>query len=294
MIQVPFPLWGLSHLTTGPCVLFGLAALAAVLDWIAVSGFFTVPWLEYLAKPATLVFLVVMGALVTTPNATERELFVIALGFCLLGDIFLMLPGDRTETFGAGLGSFFVAQLLFTIGVTHIGADLDRTLVALGILVVLAAGPGWLVLRAVRRGDRPSLAYPVVLYMSALLVMAATAWSAALSAYPYGRNLLLGFAASIFVISDTTLALNRFVRSHPRGTLVVHATYHVAVALLVLSLAGFSLPSSAPLTSSSPGGQTRARLHHLASSQPTTTSNPKHSDTASEVRTWASGPLAAS
>jgi uncharacterized membrane protein YhhN len=42
--------------------------------------------------------------------------------------------------------------------------------------------------------------------------------------------------AVLFLVSDTVLALNRFVRPVPRGQLVVHVTYHLAQGLLVLSL----------------------------------------------------------
>jgi len=37
-------------------------------------------------------------------------------------------------------------------------------------------------------------------------------------------------------VSDTVLALNRFVRPLPRGDVAVHMTYHLAQGLLVLSL----------------------------------------------------------
>ena len=40
----------------------------------------------------------------------------------------------------------------------------------------------------------------------------------------------------LFVVSDTVLALNRFVRPIPTGDVAVHVTYHLAQGLLVLSL----------------------------------------------------------
>jgi uncharacterized membrane protein YhhN len=42
--------------------------------------------------------------------------------------------------------------------------------------------------------------------------------------------------ATFFVLSDTLLALNRFVRPLPLGNVAVHVTYHLAQGLLVLSL----------------------------------------------------------
>jgi len=42
--------------------------------------------------------------------------------------------------------------------------------------------------------------------------------------------------AALFVVSDTILAVNRFVRPIPHGDVAVHLTYHLAQGLLVLSL----------------------------------------------------------
>ena len=42
--------------------------------------------------------------------------------------------------------------------------------------------------------------------------------------------------AALFVVSDTILAVNRFVRPLPHGDVAVHLTYHLAQGLLVLSL----------------------------------------------------------
>ena len=53
-----------------------------------------------------------------------------------------------------------------------------------------------------------------------------------------GRDQLLAIGGLAFLVSDTLLALDKFVRRIDGATLLVHATYHVAIALLVLSLAG--------------------------------------------------------
>jgi uncharacterized membrane protein YhhN len=42
--------------------------------------------------------------------------------------------------------------------------------------------------------------------------------------------------ATVFVASDTTLAVNRFVRPLPRADVVVMVTYHVGQALIVLGV----------------------------------------------------------
>jgi uncharacterized membrane protein YhhN len=49
-------------------------------------------------------------------------------------------------------------------------------------------------------------------------------------------NPLAGAGAGLFFVSDTVLAWNRFVRPLGRGPVAVIVTYHLAQALLVLSL----------------------------------------------------------
>ena len=52
-------------------------------------------------------------------------------------------------------------------------------------------------------------------------------------------NVGVGAAAAgavLFLVSDTVLAWNRFVRPFPSGPVAVHVTYHLAQGLLVLSL----------------------------------------------------------
>jgi uncharacterized membrane protein YhhN len=78
---------------------------------------------------------------------------------------------------------------------------------------------------------------PVIVYVSALLVMGAVALAAGLGAGRTYRDGPLVFGGLLFIASDTLLAFNRFVRPLPRATLAVHTTYHAALGLLVLSLA---------------------------------------------------------
>jgi uncharacterized membrane protein YhhN len=47
---------------------------------------------------------------------------------------------------------------------------------------------------------------------------------------------LVGLGASLFVLSDTVLAMGRFVESHRWTRLVVMVTYHLAQVLIVVGL----------------------------------------------------------
>ena len=50
------------------------------------------------------------------------------------------------------------------------------------------------------------------------------------------RRLLVGLGASLFVVSDTVLAMGRFVQERRWTSVVVMVTYHLAQALIVAGL----------------------------------------------------------
>ncbi len=131
------------HLTTTAGVFLIVAVLFALGDWFAVSGRATsrTMRLEYICKP--IVPLALIAATVATPPTPvcARGWFVAAFGFCLVGDVLLMLPGDRLEAFGGGLGSFLLAQGCFIIAFVKMGASWVATTIAFAVLVVLAFIP---------------------------------------------------------------------------------------------------------------------------------------------------------
>ena len=79
-------------------------AAAAVIDWIAVAQ--ERRELEWIAKPAALALLLLWAA---TGPATSWAVLA-ALAFSLLGDVYLMLPGNF---FVAGLAAFLVGHLFY-------------------------------------------------------------------------------------------------------------------------------------------------------------------------------------
>jgi uncharacterized membrane protein YhhN len=228
----------LRGLTPAAWLFLALAVIAALVDWWATLEPDRRLQVELAAKPAVLAALTATAATLHTPVPAVREWFLPALLFCLVGDVFLMLPRNKSFDFQAGLGAFLVAHVFFLVGLAQGTARVSTTLIALAVLVPVAGGPAAMVLRSIRRGDEPSLVVPVVLYMDALLVMAAAGWSAGLNPTPFGRNAWLCAGVTLFVVSDTLLALDKFVQPIRRGKLAVHVTYHLAVAAMVVSLAG--------------------------------------------------------
>jgi uncharacterized membrane protein YhhN len=216
-------------------ILLSVAGVAAVADWWAVATDNRA--LEYAAKPAVLAALTAAAALIPgddTDLSARRWWFVAALSCCLLGDVLLMLPHDL---FVPGLAAFLVGHVLFIIGLLQPASPPSHPpfsfstaglALALGIVVVVEAYPSTLILRGLLREGQGALVGPVCVYMAAIVTMAVLATNVGVPAAALG--------ASAFLVSDTLLAVDRFVRPLRRGRLSVHLTYHLAQGLLVVSL----------------------------------------------------------
>ena len=210
-------------MTAVPSLFLAAAVVMAVLDWVALVRGSAL--LEYVSKPAaTAAFLATAATLDVTHDASWGWRLA-ALAFCILGDVFLMLPRD---SFIQGLGSFAVAQILFTV--SFLTGETSGLLLLVGVVTVGTAA----VLLArrfvagIRQSGRAELVAPVIVYMvviSAMTVGAIGSGSAVAAA-----------GAVIFMVSDSLIAESRFVAArawHPVGIMV---TYHLALAGLVLGL----------------------------------------------------------
>ena len=97
-------------------------------------------------------------------HADTRIWFCVALVFCVVGDVFLMLPRDA---FVPGLASFLVAQLCFAVGFAlHLASGAGSRSAIVLVAVVLAALLAIRFLRALLRDGRRSLVVPVLAYIA--------------------------------------------------------------------------------------------------------------------------------
>jgi uncharacterized membrane protein YhhN len=100
--------------------------------------------------------------------------------------------------------------------------------VAAVAVVAVEAVPGTVLLRSLAAGGDRTLIPPVCVYIAAIVTMVVLAVNVGVAAAAVG--------ATLFLVSDTLLAWNRFVRPVGYGPVVIHVTYHLAQGLLVLSL----------------------------------------------------------
>ncbi len=181
----------------------------------------------YLFKPLTTALLIAVTALALAAAPAEQQAYRIGLlvgfGFCLLGDIALMFPGNRW--FVAGLSAFLIGHLAFV-------QTFWKTLPALalpGCWPWLALyGIGFLAFLLPRAGR---LAPAVLVYCAALLAM--VLFAAARPMTLGGTAVLLTLVgALLFALSDTVLALRRFWKPFPGGQAATLSTYYLALGCL--------------------------------------------------------------
>jgi uncharacterized membrane protein YhhN len=212
-----------------------VALIVAVIDWLAVAR--NQRRLEYIFKPATLA-VVLLGAWLLTrgPHDTWQAYFFLpGLALSLVGDVFLMLPGERF--FLPGLVAFLLAHICYVVG-------LNPTLPpwpAFALLVVVAA-IGLALYRGIAAGLRhrgkAELLAPVALYSVVLSLMLFSAWAVLFR--PEWTGLRRGLAivgATLFFVSDAMLAWDRFVEPSPSARLRVMITYHLGQVALAASIA---------------------------------------------------------
>ncbi len=212
--------------------LLAIAAIAAVIDWIAV-------WMdgprslavERVAKP--LVLLALLAATLAWPadpgdGAAVRPWLVAALAASLAGDVLLLPPGR----FIPGLVAFLLAHLAYLVAFAQLPGSVPWAIVGVVLAGVVVATVGRTVLGAARR---VGLVAPVAVYLVAICGMAIAATRTGLPAAIVG--------AWLFVASDAMLAWGRFqapAPGSPRGParlrVAVMITYHLGQVLLVASL----------------------------------------------------------
>ena len=196
--------------------------MAAVADWVAVAT--SRRKLEYVAKPAVMVGLIVLALVINPISATERAFFVVALALGLVSDVFLMLPQDM---FLAGLVAALFEHFAYIAGFRT--REFHAALVAAGLVIAIVS-IGF-VLPAIYRSlkaNQPQLVWPVLAYVVVFGLMVASAGGTG--------SIVALIGALLFFYSDAVLAWNRFVGPLPGGRLTNIVLYHAGQAVLVLSL----------------------------------------------------------
>jgi uncharacterized membrane protein YhhN len=150
-----------------------------------------------------------------------------ALGLCWVGDVLLLYPG----LFVPGLVAFLVAHLCYLKLVTMDAKLLPSRSALLRCLLAGALMYSVLFLNGLPMDMR----IPVGLYVAVIALMAAQAWGRRMQLQDSG-SLLTAVGATLFMLSDSVLAIDKFVSPLPYPGLWVMASYYAAQALIVTGM----------------------------------------------------------
>lgn len=207
---------------------------------ISVIGVFAgillhIKWLDYLFKP--LIMISIGGYFLLNSKNLDKNLVKIAMFaflFSLLGDSFLMISGQKEIFFMLGLASFFIAQVsyifLFKRTIIFSGKEpyLRKNLLFLIVYILYGSGIYVMLFNQLEI----VLKIAVFVYMLSLLGMSVMALNR-YKTVSLASFLFVFIGSVLFVISDTLIALDKFLIQIPNDRIFVMSTYIAAQYLIM-------------------------------------------------------------
>jgi uncharacterized membrane protein YhhN len=203
--------------------------LFAAADWIAV--WYQKTRTSYFTKPAAIAALMIWFV-ITGHLQSNQVFFGIGLLLSLVGDVFLLLT---RRWFRAGLLAFLCAHLAYIYAFNQTLPEMSLTFYILALTIFSL----WLMIfaylrAAMRQSSRHARMLPSVSVYSA--VIALMLFSALMTLFRPDWSQCAGILSAsggmLFFISDTMLALDRFVRPFKRARFWVRTSYHLGQFLL--------------------------------------------------------------
>jgi uncharacterized membrane protein YhhN len=204
-----------------------LFVLMSISELVAVT--FGFPAVHTVAKP-TILPLLIMYCL--SSLSARNYYFLTALVFCWVGDVVLMFQGEMF--FIGGLGAFLTGHVLYIFCYRQLryknsSAGLLPTQKIRFSLPIALVGTGLVTILFPYLGG---MKVPVMIYALVITVMAMQAL------FRYGfttsRSFTLIFMGALFfMLSDSLLAINKFMNPLPLASLAIMTTYIIAQYLIV-------------------------------------------------------------
>ena len=221
-------------------ILLFLTFIFAALEWTA--EYKRIRWLIYLTKPAMMLALIAwvwtysdLPSLLGNPKTFPLFWFVVALVFCLAGDVFLMLP---ERFFLPGLIAFLIGHIFYIAGFGGVfppqGTYWPGVLVAL-LVILTGAGVYRRLAQGMDASGNTRMKIPVSIYALIISIMVYAALTTLLdNQWHYTSALWVSVGALLFFISDILNAWRRFVEPIPNARITIMVAYHLAQIALAL------------------------------------------------------------
>ena len=206
-------------------ITFLVFVLVSLLDIVGII--FTIPLMVYIFKPL-IIFSLVFLYVFSLPK--RLKWYVIALEFSFFGDVFLLFEGELF--FILGLISFLLAHLLFIkIVIDRIEKNNLKTMLVSSFPFLIIFG----LLMFTLLDSLNELLIPVIIYGLVISIFG----TVALIDYIQTKSktaLFMLLGAVIFIISDTTLAINKFYSPSHFFEILVMVTYVLAQYFIFRSM----------------------------------------------------------
>ncbi len=161
---------------------------------------------------AVLSFIVISGS--------KGKLLFVALLFCAAADVALELAEGKY--FVAGLGLFLVAHIFFIITFSR---DFRFQTSKIPIIVLFIVYSGMMAF--IMTPSLKEMAIPVYVYMTALTLVGIFA------ALRAAKNDFTLYGAIAFIVSDSVLAVNKFMMPVAGANFIIMITYYLSLFLIV-------------------------------------------------------------
>lgn len=200
------------------------------------SHVFDLMHVQMATKPLLIIWLAVYYV-----YSIEREelskTVLLALGFSWLGDVLLMWHARHELFFIGGLLAFLVAHLYYIFAYRQFVIE-DRSNALLGVqrfrfsFPIILTGTGLITVLYSHLGD---LKIPVIIYALVLVLMVINAL------FRFGRTTtasfsMVFFGATLFMISDSMIAINKFLTPVAYSGFWIMLTYIAAQYLIIEGL----------------------------------------------------------
>ncbi|WP_372368817.1 lysoplasmalogenase [Candidatus Uabimicrobium sp. HlEnr_7] len=203
---------------------FTLAILTSILHLIVIVYDFRNG--IYITKPLVLVLLIQVWNYEkdSTANYGVKHWFVLGLLFSLVGDIVLMTP----KMFVYGILFFLGAQCSYIIAFLQLSFWKRKDLLYLVPAVIYM-----LILLSFLLPHVGTILLPIIIYAFIISLML---WRAlCLLTIKSTHSYLLVVGSVLFVLSDSCIAINKFVTEIPQARFIIMSTYFAAQILLCYS-----------------------------------------------------------
>lgn len=179
--------------------------------------------LRYVVKPLILISLLCFY--LKSTNKINKQ-YIVALLLCLAGDVFLLFAGK--QNFILGLVSFLLGHVFYIIILTKRIDKIEHHKMLKAVLPFIMV---FVVLISILFSSLGVMLLPVIVYGLTICIMGIVAF------YNYlvkknTTNLLFFIGASFFILSDSLLAINKFLQPKHILAILVMVTYITAQYLI--------------------------------------------------------------